>query len=148
MYSRFICLFVVTLVIDHAPLLAPVAPLLLISRSSQLPQRPEEPMLLVGCRSVWRRATGGATPFLLGEEVEECVEPGIERRQRPGDLITHGYHRHGVARDTFLHFQDEEDSPGDMKREEAEGKEECDGDDGLDGFTPSVGVWRVGAKNY
>lgn len=46
--------------------------------------------------------------------------------------------------DPFDDLQQQEDGPGHMEGEEAQGKEEGDGDDGPDGFTSATGIWRVG----
>lgn len=47
---------------------------------------------------------------------------------------------------TSGHLKQEENGPGNMKGEEAEGKEKGDGDDCFDGFAPSTGIRGVSAE--
>lgn len=94
----------------------------------------------VDCFATW------GPSFVFGQEVEQSIEPRVERRQRPGDLVAHGHHCHGVAGHTFGHLQEEEDGPRHMERKEAQGKEQGDGDDGLYRFASAVGVRGMRAK--
>lgn len=86
--------------------------------------------------------------LLFSQEVEERVEPSVERSQGPCDLIAHGHHCHSIAGHSLGHLENEEDGSGDMEGEEAQGEEEGYGDDGPDRFPPAVSIRGVGTKEY
>lgn len=111
---------------------------------SHHPQRPQQPPVLLSVFVCGLAALGSALVF--SQEVKQSVEPRVEGRQGPGDLIAHRDHGHGVTGDPFGHFKEEEDGSGHVEGEEAESEEEGDGDDGLNGFTSAVGIRRVGAQ--
>lgn len=94
------------------------------------------------------RLTAVSPFFVLRQEVQEGVEPRVEGRQGPGDLVAHGDHGHGVTGDSLRDLQQEEDGSGHMEGEETQSEEESDGDDGLDGFPSAIGVRGVGAEEY
>lgn len=118
--------------------------LLWIVSFSHHPQGPQKPAMLSGVAVHYLAAVSSTLVF--GEEIKEGIKPRIERRQRPCNLIAHGDHGHGVTWDSVGHLQQEEDGSGNVKGEETQSKEEGDGDDGLDGFTPAIGIWGVGSK--
>lgn len=88
---------------------------------------------MVSAHFVFCRPAAGAA-LVPCQEVEESVEPGVARRQRPSYLVADGDSLHGAAAAELPAPQQQEECPRHVEGQKAESKEQRDGHDGFDGL--------------